>query len=115
MEKPKRVLQPNSSDIEKAESYTIHVREIFNLGAGGDPELPEGFRTCDANCDKISIVLNTMGNGLNLKQYAGEGLSRFASQDECYRQLLVLALAAGDPLVLCGLGKPLRTGTADFS
>lgn len=52
---------------------------------------------------------------MNLKRYAGKGLSRFASQDEFYRQLLVLALAAGDPLVLYSLGKPLKTRTAGRS
>jgi hypothetical protein len=111
-DKIRRILDDQPGDLENVESYTTHIRQVLRLGAGGDPDLPNELRLCDANCDKISIVLNVMGNGLNLKRSQdGESLKRFASQDECYRQLMILALAAGDPLALCALRKPLRIGT----
>ncbi|KAI9642016.1 hypothetical protein NHQ30_009887 [Ciborinia camelliae] len=93
--------------------YTLHLKDIFALGAGGDPSLPERMRKCDANCDKISIVLNVAGKGLKLKRnHTPEALKRFEHLEECYRQMLIVALVAGDPMPLCALGPHLKLGAS---
>ena len=59
MDKTKSVYSLTPAISRKPRANTTSIREIFKLGAGGDPKLPEGLRNCDANCDKISIDLNT--------------------------------------------------------
>jgi hypothetical protein len=86
------------------------------LGSGGDPNLEKELRACDARCGKISIVLNSVENGLSLKRDGSpEVLRRYFSDDECYRQLFTIAIAAGDPLALCCMGPPLKTGNEGSS
>ncbi|KAH8820880.1 heterokaryon incompatibility protein-domain-containing protein [Xylogone sp. PMI_703] len=110
MDKVRRIMRGQPGDVPSdITDYTSNIAQIFELDAGGDPDLPEEMRIADANCDKISITLNILGNGLNLSVERGSvAMTQYASVDECYRQLLILALAAGDLSSLCGLGKPLR-------
>lgn len=92
-------------------SYAMAMLEAFNLGAGGNPKLPtETLRTRDANRDRISIVLNLLGNGLKLKHKHDSELEEYSSVDKCFRDLLVLAIGAGDPVALCTTGEPLGVG-----
>ncbi|KAF2423695.1 hypothetical protein EJ08DRAFT_664160 [Tothia fuscella] len=89
-------------------SYTTHAREIFDLGAGGDPTLREHLRRLDANFDKASIVLNTVGDGLVLrrpKTYTGHE-DQF-SEVNLMAVFMLLALASGDPIALCSTGPPI--------
>ncbi|RFU28516.1 hypothetical protein B7463_g7816, partial [Scytalidium lignicola] len=111
--KIRRIMNDQPGDVKSdGADYVANIMETFELDAGGDPDLPEEARIADANCDKISIVLNILGNGLNLKiERSAEAMKPYASLDECYRQLLILALAAGDPLSLCCLGRPLKPNT----
>jgi len=92
-------------------SYAMLMLEAFRLGAGGNPKLStETLRTRDANRDRMSIVLNLLGNGLKLKQKPDPDLEEYRSVDKCFRDLLVLAIAAGDPIALCTTGEPLSVG-----
>ncbi|KAJ9137705.1 hypothetical protein NKR23_g8924 [Pleurostoma richardsiae] len=85
-------------------AYTTHVSEIFALGAGGDPNAEDRER--DANLDRITIVLNTVGNGLCLRREEAARSPLTASTENCQRLLLTLSLAAGDPTALCTNGDP---------
>ncbi len=72
------------------------------------------LREYDANQDKIPIVLNGIRNGLRLSRGSTPLLNRWATRNECYLQLLLLAMAASDPTVLCMLGKPLKLGSEGY-
>lgn len=77
---------------------------IIPLGAGGNPRIKDlTRRQYDAVRDKYSIILNTVGNGIC---YTGD----LMSEDECYRKLVTLALAAGDPTALCTTGQRVLLG-----
>lgn len=103
-----RLLEEKPGDLESVGMDYVHaIRTIFELNAGGDPDLSGDRRVADGHCDKVSIVLNVLGNGLSLKRSV-DSTSSYISLDECYRQLLILALVAGDPLSLCCLGRPLK-------
>ncbi|OAG12071.1 uncharacterized protein CC84DRAFT_1108090, partial [Paraphaeosphaeria sporulosa] len=89
------------------------VSEIFNMKAGGNPRLPEYMRRLDANRDKTSIVLNVTGIPLVLKPPSP--LQRPAIEDECLRQLLLVGIAAKDPVTLCTTGAPLQLHDGSIS
>jgi hypothetical protein len=90
------------------QSVVKHTRNTMALSTGGNPSIEASLRICDARRDKISIVLNCVGNGLVLKRDENL-LKTFSSDDECFRQLLTIALAAGDALSLCCTGPSLQT------
>jgi hypothetical protein len=116
MEKVRRILADKPAEVDAEGSYTNHIREVMALETGGNPSLEGDLRLCDARCDKISIVLNSVGNGLSLKRDgSNEALRRYSSDDECYRQLFTMAVASGDPLALCCNGPPLKTGSQGSS
>jgi hypothetical protein len=116
MGKVRRILADKPAEVDVEESYTNHIREVMSLETGGNPKLEGDLRLCDARCDKISIVLNSVGNGLSLKRDgSNEALRHYSSDDECYRQLFTMALASGDPLALCCNGPALKTGSQDSS
>ncbi|KAF2449635.1 hypothetical protein P171DRAFT_451796 [Karstenula rhodostoma CBS 690.94] len=89
------------------------ISEIFNMKAGGNPRLPEYVRRLDANRDKTSIVLNVASTPLVLK--SPSPLQRPAIEDECLRQLLLVGLAARDPVTLCTTGAPLQLHDGSIS
>ena len=91
------------------ESYVHSMAEVFSSKAGGNPALPtQELRDCDANRDKMSIVLNTVDSGLVLQQDSGEvGDGHPATLHECYKDMMLTALAAGDPVALCTTGQQL--------
>lgn len=112
VEKVRRIRENKPAESEPPSTYVTQIREVMELGTGGNPGLPKDLRACDARCDKISIVLNSAGNGLNLKR-GGESLKIYSSDDACYRQLLTVAIAAGDPSALCCTGQFLKTGSGN--
>jgi hypothetical protein len=74
--------------------------ERFNLRAGGNPDLEGDIRQRDAMKDKLSIVLNIAGTDF---YYMGDGLEMW----QWYREVGKIALATGDPFVLCATGPQL--------
>ncbi|KNG44857.1 universal stress protein [Stemphylium lycopersici] len=82
------------------------VAETFRLKAGGNPRLPEYLRRLDANRDKTSIALNA--SGLPLALAPPNPFSRPNLEDECLRSLLLVGIAARDPVALCTTGTPLQ-------
>lgn len=93
--------------------YIPLVAEIFRMKAGGNPRLPEHLRRLDANRDKTSIALNASGLPLALKPPSP--LQRPATEDECLRRLLLVGLAARDPVTLCTTGTPLQLHDGSIS
>ena len=91
-------------------SYTHSIAEVFNSEAGGNPILPtKELRDRDANVDKMSIALNAVDSGLVLRQSSNQLQSdQTRTLQQCQLQMMLVALAAGDPVVLCTTGSPLR-------
>jgi hypothetical protein len=87
-------------------SFVPLIAETFKQKAGGNPRLPEYLRRLDANRDRISIALNSAGIPLTL--IPSSPLQRPSIEDECIRQLLLIGLAARDPVTLCTAGTPLQ-------
>lgn len=88
---------PISEDQLLANGYVRVSTEVFNSIAGGDPNLPAEHRPYDVNADKISIVPNTLDSHLifDIFKVVGHDIT-VLTDDECFRQLLLLALTAGD-------------------
>ncbi|EOA91758.1 hypothetical protein ACJQWK_03437 [Exserohilum turcicum] len=82
------------------------MADTFRLKAGGNPRLPEYMRRLDANRDKTSIALNA--SGLPLALAPPNPYSRPTLEDECLRSLLLVGIAARDPVALCTIGTPLQ-------
>lgn len=90
-------------------SYTQICTQVFNSVAGGNPKFSAEIRPYDANADKISIILNTLDSHLTFNRSRSFGNDpKFLTEDECFRQILLLALAAGDPTALCTTGNALQ-------
>lgn len=94
-------------------SFVPTIAEIFRMKAGGNPKFPEYLRRLDANRDKTSIALNLAGLPLVLKP--ASPLQRPTIEDECLRQLLLVGLAAQDPVTLCTTGAPLQLHDGSIS
>ncbi|RMZ74675.1 O-methyltransferase family 2 [Pyrenophora seminiperda CCB06] len=82
------------------------ISDTFRMKAGGNPRLPEYLRRLDANRDKTCIALNM--SGLPLTLAPPSPFSRPNIEDECLRSLLLVGIAAGDPVALCTMGTPLQ-------
>ncbi|KAH7384556.1 heterokaryon incompatibility protein-domain-containing protein [Pyrenochaeta sp. MPI-SDFR-AT-0127] len=89
------------------------IAEIFQMKAGGNPRLPEYLRRLDANRDKTCIALNASGVPLSLAPTSP--FSRPNIEDECLRSLLLVGLAARDPVSLCTTGTPLQLHDGSIS
>ncbi|KAF2874321.1 heterokaryon incompatibility protein-domain-containing protein [Massariosphaeria phaeospora] len=101
------------SPIPRSTSFISTITDVFAMKAGGDHRLPEYLRKLNANRDKTSIALNA--SGLPLALAPPSPLHRPHLEDECLRQLLLLALAARDPLALCTTGAPLQLHDGSIS
>ena len=88
-------------DDNKTQSYTAQIGELFELGAGGDADMPPELRKSSANLDKTSIVLNVLGTGLGVVRHD----NTIVTESDSLRRLMVLSLAADDPTVLCTMGQ----------
>jgi hypothetical protein len=98
-------------------SYVRIFADTFKQSAGGNPALDPTAREHDANLDKLSIAINTIGIGLSvtraislpaLEQSKGMVLLPPATPDECCRRFITLAIAAADPSALCSTGPELN-------
>ncbi len=90
-----------TKDDERIQPYTAQISELFELGAGGDADLPPDLQKSSANLDKTSIVLNILGIGLGVKREE----NKIVTESESLRDLMVLSLAADDPTILCTMGQ----------
>jgi hypothetical protein len=88
------------------QSFTSLVTDTFRLKTGGSPRLPEYMRRLDANRDKTALALNA--SGLPLALAPPSPFSRPNIEDECLRSLLLVGIAARDPVALCTTGLPLQ-------
>jgi hypothetical protein len=87
-------------------SFIPLVAETFRLSAAGNPRLPGYLQRLDANRDKSIIALNA--SGLPLARAPPSPFSRPNIEDECLRLLLLVGIAARDPVALCTTGTPLQ-------
>jgi hypothetical protein len=89
--------------------------DTFRQGAGGNPALDPIAREYDANLDKLSIAINTIGVGLAVTRVIAiepheteiKSLPQ-ATADECCRCFATLAIAAADPSARCSTGAELQ-------
>jgi hypothetical protein len=99
--------------VSESVPFVSTIAETFRMQAGGDPRLPEYLRRLDANRDKMGIALNA--SGIPLALTSSNAFSRPNIEDECLRSLLLVGLAARDPLSLCTTGTPLRLHDGSIS
>jgi hypothetical protein len=106
-------------------SYMRVFADVFRQSAAGNPAIEDPVRReHDANLDKLSIALNTIGIGLGVtraipistseEQNEGEsGNDKLppATNDECCRRFTILAIASADPSALCCKGPELQLGS----
>jgi hypothetical protein len=81
-------------------SYTSHTYDIFALGAGGNRRLSEQHRELDANADRAAIILNTLGEGLELQRpasYDEPDAAELFSKESLISTFMLLGLVARDP------------------
>jgi hypothetical protein len=97
-------------------SYVRVFADTFKQNAGGNPTLDPRDREHDANLDKLSIAINTIGIGLSVtraislqaQEEEKGALLPPATPDECCRRFITLAIAAADPSALCSTGPELQ-------
>ncbi|KAJ4984155.1 O-methyltransferase family 2 [Stagonosporopsis vannaccii] len=82
------------------------ILEVFQKKTGGNPSLPEYLRRLDANRDKTCIALSAAKLPITLAP--ANPYQRPNIEDECLRSLLLVGLAARDPVCLCTTGTPLQ-------
>jgi hypothetical protein len=87
--------------------------EMFQMKTSGNPLLPEYLRRLNANRDKMCIALNA--SGLPLALAPPTPFQRPNIEDECLRTLLLIGLAARDPVSLCTTGTPLTLHDGSIS
>ncbi|KAF2643563.1 hypothetical protein P280DRAFT_505662 [Massarina eburnea CBS 473.64] len=95
-----------SLKIPRPVSLITTVAQIFRMRTGGNPRLPGYLRLLDANRDKIAITLSISNIPIAHKPITA--YQRPTTEDECLRKLLLIGLAARDPVALCTTGTPLR-------
>ncbi|CAA9956458.1 HET domain containing protein [Pyrenophora teres f. maculata] len=105
------ILSPQRPDtpqnlVSTTKSLFPLISDTFRMKAGGNPRLPEYLRRLDANRDKTGITLNM--SGLPLALAPSSPFSRPNIEDECLRSLLLVGIAARDPVALCTTGTPLQ-------
>ncbi|KAH6633011.1 heterokaryon incompatibility protein-domain-containing protein [Boeremia exigua] len=96
---------PQSPTAEPSQLVPTIV-EVFQMKAGGNPQLPEYLRRLDANRDKTCIALSA--GKLPITLAPANPYQRPNIEDECLRSLLLVGLAARDPVCLCTTGTPLQ-------
>ena len=93
-------------------SYVSYGHDVFALGAGGNPQLSTDRRLLDANADRASVVLNALGDGLQLNRsinYDEPDAGKDFSEDALMSILMLLRLVTGDPVALSTSGRPLKS------
>ncbi|KAF2737074.1 hypothetical protein EJ04DRAFT_561935 [Polyplosphaeria fusca] len=94
-----------SPENELPTPFVPTIAEIFRQNASGNSRLPEYLRRLDANRDKTAIALSA--GKLPIRMKPASPLQRPTIEDECLRQLLLVGIAAHDPVALCTTGAPL--------
>lgn len=87
-------------------AFVPTIVDIFQMKAGGNPRLPEYLRRLDANRDKTCIAISA--SKLPLALAPSNPYQRPNIEDECLRSLLLVGIAARDPVCLCTTGTPLQ-------
>ncbi|KAK4993484.1 hypothetical protein LTR50_000414 [Elasticomyces elasticus] len=102
--------------IQIQHNFMIMMTVMFPMKAGGDPLLPYELRAYDGNNDKVSIALNGSESGLRLKRtmHTPDKLLG-ATRSACLQRLMLVALAEGNPFVLCTTGAPLQLTSNTYS
>lgn len=78
---------PTPRECADIQAALVH---LWKLKAGGNPSLPLGLRSHDANLDRVSIALNASGLSLSLAVRTEER-NHQAAQHECTDLLLKLS------------------------
>ncbi|KAF3044360.1 hypothetical protein E8E12_009500 [Didymella heteroderae] len=97
---------PQTPSLEPPASLIPTIVDTFWMKASGNPRLPEYLRRLDANRDKACIALSAAKLPISLVQ--ANPYQRPSIEDECLRSLLLVGLAARDPVCLCTTGTPLQ-------
>lgn len=97
---------PQMPSSEPSASLVPIIVDTFQMKAGGNPKLPEYLRRLDANRDKACIALSVAKLPISLAP--ASPYQRPNIEDECLRSLLLVGLAARDPVCLCTTGTPLQ-------
>lgn len=97
---------PQTLNPEPPASLIPTIVDTFQMKAGGNPRLPEYLRRLDANRDKACIALSAAKLPISLAP--ANPYQRPNIEDECLRSLLLVGLAARDPVCLCTTGTPLQ-------
>jgi hypothetical protein len=97
---------PHTPSLEPPASLIPTIVDTFQMKAGGNPRLPEYLRRLDANRDKACIALSAAKLPISLAP--ANPYQRPNIEDECLRSLLLVGLAARDPVCLCTTGTPLQ-------
>ncbi|KAL1653798.1 hypothetical protein SLS61_003583 [Didymella pomorum] len=97
---------PQTPSLETPASLIPTIVDTFQMKAGGNPRLPEYLRRLDANRDKACIALSAAK--LPIRLAPANPYQRPNIEDECLRSLLLVGLAARDPVCLCTTGTPLQ-------
>lgn len=90
----------------KPTAFVPTIVDTFQLKAGGNPRLPEYMKRLDANRDKTCIALGAAKLPITLAP--SNPYQRPNIEDECLRSLLLVGIAARDPVCLCTTGTPLQ-------
>lgn len=101
------------SAISQPSQLVPTILEVFRMKTGGNPSLPEYLRRLDANRDKSCIALSAAKLPVTLAP--ANPYQRPSIEDECLRSLLLVGLAARDPVCLCTTGTPLQLHNGSVS
>ena len=101
-------LRPDTPQTPTSEpsSFVPTIVNTFQMKAGGNSRLPEYLKRLDANRDKTCIALSAAKLPISL--VPANPYQRPNIEDECLRSLLLVGLAARDPVCLCTTGTPLQ-------
>ena len=95
--------------LEKQESCSSIIDEVFKLQTGGDPSITdEDKRSVDASLDKACIMLNSVRNGPSLRKDTFTGITASSADDFLKADLMIVPLATRDPVSLCTIGTHLQ-------
>ncbi|KAF1931389.1 uncharacterized protein M421DRAFT_57131 [Didymella exigua CBS 183.55] len=104
---------PQTPSIEAPAAFVPTIVNTFQMKASGNPRLPEYLRRLDANRDKACITLSAAKFPISLAP--ANPYQRPNIEDECLRSLLLVGLAARDPVCLCTTGTPLQLHDGSMS
>ena len=107
-----KAMEDNMGIKRSSSSFMDVFAETFNNDAGGNPSIRSlQLRKLDANLDKLSIAMNTIGVGIAVSGKARDHENGLPppTEDECCRRFTIVAIATWDPSALCSSGHELQT------